>query len=128
MSANPDQKLKQRNRMKRLLLSILGLTACASAGLGQNVSVAGSTGANGSYATLRAAFTAINSNGTQAGNNITVTIVADTTETLSAVLNQPSVSSWASLTISPSGTRAITGSIAGHLIDFNGADNVDRKS
>ena len=41
-----------------------------------NVTVAGSTGADGGYATLGAAFTALNANGTQAGNNITVTIAA----------------------------------------------------
>src|SRR5947207_14519227 len=46
------------NYTKRILLSLLGLTLCASGSFAQNVSVAGATGANGSYVTLRAAFTA----------------------------------------------------------------------
>jgi hypothetical protein len=110
--------------MKRAFLSILGLTVCASACLAQNVSVAGSTGANATYATLKAAFDALNANTNQTGNTITVTILGNTTETASAVLNQPSGGSWSTLTTSPSGTRSISGAIAGNLIDFNGADNV----
>ncbi len=38
----------------------------------QNVTIANSTGANGTYATLKAAFDALNAQSTQAGNNITV--------------------------------------------------------
>ena len=74
--------------------------------------------------TLKLAFDAINANGTQSGNLITVTIIADTIETASAVLNQPSVSSWTSLKIKPNGARTVSGTIAGALIDLNGADNV----
>ena len=103
---------------------LLGLTLFASASFAQNVTVAGSTGANATYATLKAAFDALNANTNQTGNTITVSIVGNTTETASAVLNQPSGGSWSTLTISPSGTRSITGAIAGHLIDLNGADNV----
>jgi len=110
--------------MKRIFLSILGLTACAAASFAQNVTVAGSTGANATYATLKAAFDALNINTNQTGNTITVTILGNTTETASAVLNQPSGGSWSTLTITPSGTRSISGTIAGNLIDFNGADNV----
>ena len=66
----------------------------------------------------------MNANGTQAGNVISVSIIGDTTETASAVLNQPSVSSWTSLTITPSGARTVSGSLAAPLIDLNGADNV----
>ena len=112
--------------MKKIFLSLLGLTLLASASFaGVNpVTVSGSTGADGSYATLKAAFDALNANATQGGNAITVTTQSDTTETASAVLNQPSVSSWTSLAIVPNGTRSISGSIAGPLIDLNGADNV----
>src|SRR5437773_6060027 len=110
--------------MKRVLLSILGLTVCATASFAQNVSVAGSTGANATYATLKAAFDALNANTNQTGNTITVSVVGNTTETASAVLNQPSGGSWSTLTISPSGTQTISGAIAGNLIDLNGADNV----
>src|SRR5204862_4963099 len=41
-------------------------------------------------------------------------------------LNQPSVSSWTSLTINPVGARTVSGAIAAGspLIDLNGADNV----
>src|SRR5438477_2461820 len=109
--------------MKRVFLSILGLTVCATASFAQNVSVAGSTGANATYATLKAAFDALNANSNQTGNTITLSVIGNTTETASAVLNQPT-GAWTSLTISPSGTRTISGTIAGNLIDFNGADNV----
>ena len=110
--------------MKRIFFSLFGLTLFASASFGQNVTVTGSTGANSTYATLKAAFDALNANTNQTGNTITVSVVGNTTETLSAVLNQPSGGSWSTLTISPSGTRSISGAIAGHLIDLNGADNV----
>ena len=89
------------------------------------VTVAGSTGADGNYTTLKGAFDALNANTTQTGNTITVTIGLDTVETASAVLNQPSGGSWTSLAIVPSGTRSVSGSIAGPLIDLNGADNVN---
>lgn len=86
------------------------------------VTVAGSNGANGIYATLGAAFTAINGP-LQVGMNITVTITANTVEPATAVLNQ-NAGVWASLTISPSGNRIISGNIAGALIQLNGADFV----
>ena len=101
---------------------VLALTSKA-----QNVTVAGSGGAaNGSYATLKSAFDALNLVTTQAGNIITVSITGNTTEVASAALNQPSVSSWTSLTISPSGgaARTVSGAITGHLIDLNGTQNV----
>ena len=93
---------------------------------GGQVVVTGSTGADGSYATLKAAFDALNANGTQAGNVISVSITGDTTETATAALNEPSVSSWTSLTITPSGARTVSGAIAAGspLINLNGADNV----
>src|SRR5690349_135263 len=52
-----------------------------------NVVVTGSTAANGSYATLKDAFAAINTNSTQTGNNIAIAINLDTTENASAVLS-----------------------------------------
>ena len=110
--------------MKRISLFLLGLTLFASVGFGQNVTVTGSTGANATYATLKAAFDALNANANQTGNTIAVSVVGNTTETASAVLNQPAGGSWSTLTISPTGTRSITGAIAGNLIDLNGADNV----
>ena len=91
-----------------LVCSTLGALAFGSSAFAQNVTVTGSTGADGSYATLTAAFTAINANTTQTGNTISVSIVGDTAEgTGTAVLNQPSGGSWTSLTITPSGARTI---------------------
>ena len=73
---------------------ILLLTIFYSSGIQAQVTVAGSAGAaNGSYATLKLAFDALNLETTQAGNVITISITANTTETASAVLNQPAVSS-----------------------------------
>ena len=89
-----------------------------------NVTVSGSTGADGTYGTLKDAFDALNANSTQGGNTISVSIIGNTAETVTAALNQPSVSSWTSLTISPSGARTVSGSLATTLIDLAGADNV----
>ncbi|HEU0208320.1 MAG TPA: cadherin-like beta sandwich domain-containing protein, partial [Candidatus Udaeobacter sp.] len=91
---------------------------------GGNVVVSGSTGADGQYATLKGAFDAINANGTQGGNTIGVSIIGDTNETAPAVLNQPTVSTWTSLTVTPSGARTVTGSLAAPLVDLAGADKV----
>ncbi|MFT3794605.1 autotransporter-associated beta strand repeat-containing protein [Flavobacterium sp.] len=76
----------------------------------------------GAYATLRAAFTAINS-GTHTGV-ISIHVADDTTETLVAQLNNNAAAT--SVLIQPTcGPKTITGSFAGGpLIDFNGADNV----
>ncbi len=109
------------------LLAALALTVASASA--QNVTVAGSTGADGSYATLGAAFTAINANTNQTGNAISVSLVGDTSEgTATATLNQPSGGSWTTMTISPSGgaARTISGATtAGSpMIDFSGADNV----
>jgi hypothetical protein len=101
-----------------LLLAIL-LAATSHA---QNVTVTGAVSGNGSYPDLGSAFTAINA-GAQTGANILVSVVGNTTEAASATLN---AGSWTSMLIAPSGGagRTITGSIAGPLIDLNGADNV----
>ena len=82
--------------------------------------------ASGTYTTLKAAFDAINA-GTHQGS-IAISIVGNTTETASAALNASGSgsASYSSISISPSGgsKRTISGNIAGHLINLNGADNV----
>jgi hypothetical protein len=87
----------------------------------QNVTV--NPGA-GSYATLKAAFDAINA-GTHTGS-ITISITANTTETATATLNASGSgsASYSSVQITPSGTITVTGSLAAPLISLNGADNV----
>ncbi|MFM7016778.1 MAG: beta strand repeat-containing protein, partial [Bacteroidota bacterium] len=87
----------------------------------QNVTV--NPGA-GSYADLSSAFAAINA-GTHTGA-VTISIVANTSETASAVLNESGTGSanYSSVTITPNGAVTVSGAIAGHLIDLNGADNV----
>ncbi|MBL0341715.1 MAG: hypothetical protein IPP71_12700 [Bacteroidetes bacterium] len=88
------------------------------------VTVAGANPAtpNGVFATLNAAFIAINASN-QAGLFITISVTANTIEPAGAVLNQ-NVGPWTSLLIQPVGNISVTGNIAGPLIDFNGADNV----
>lgn len=87
------------------------------------------TGANGitentSFPTLKAAFDSINAHSDQTDKTIEIQIAGNTTETASAVLNQPAVASWNSLTIYPTATDTISGAFVGTLIDLNGADNV----
>ncbi|HNP47652.1 MAG TPA: T9SS type A sorting domain-containing protein [Bacteroidia bacterium] len=79
---------------------------------------------NGAYATLTAAFTAINAR-PQNALVITISISANIVEPGTASLIQ-SAGVWTSLTISPVGgaARSITGAVAGPLIQLNGADNV----
>jgi hypothetical protein len=86
------------------------------------VTVAGSSGADGVYASLPLAFTAINSN-TQDNKNLTITITGVANQgALSAILN---AQAWTSLTIMPGvGGGTISGNPANPLIDLNGADNV----
>lgn len=85
---------------------------------------AGTTGPT-NYATLKAAFDAINA-GTHQGV-ISIQICTNTSESASAVLNASSTGSavYSSVTISPSGgARTISGSVADALISLNGADYV----
>ncbi len=106
---------------------MMDISVTANFGPNPNVTVSGSTGADGNYATLADAFTALNANTTQTGNAILVTIVSDTTEPAAgASLNNPTGGNWASLTIRPNGARSVTGAVtAGSpLIDLNGARNV----
>jgi hypothetical protein len=108
--------------LKQFMLLMLFFFGMASM-QGQNVTV--NPGA-GSYPTLKDAFDAINL-GTHTGM-VTVSIIGNTTETASAVLNASGAgaANYTAITISPSGgaVRTIIGNIAGHLIDLNGADNV----
>jgi len=91
-----------------------------------NVTVSGSTGADGGYATLADAFAALNANPNQTGNVISVSIVGDTTEIgTGATLNTPIGGNWTSLTINPVGARTVTGAItAGNALVRVGASNV----
>jgi len=79
------------------------------------------------YATLKAAFDAINSGAINTGV-ITLQIIDNTTETTSAVIYQSGyggTSSYTAIHIYPTVTgKTITGNLAEALIDFNGADSV----
>lgn len=86
----------------------------------QNVNVSGANAGNGTYATLGAAFTAINA-GSQSGATIAISVVGNTTETTTANLN---AGTWNSITIMPVGARTIIATTAFELFDFNGADRV----
>jgi len=111
--------------MKLLFKSMLAMLIIINSNILAQVTVTGSTGANGSYSTLKGAFDAINANSNQTGNNISISITGNTTETSSAVLNNPSGENWTTLTISPSGgERNISGSVSAPLIDLNGVSNV----
>ena len=118
MSANKNHLT---SKIVALSLSVLGLTSLASNSFAQNVTV--DPGA-GSYATLKDAFDAINA-GTHTGA-LSVTIVNDTAEAASAVLNASGFgsASYNSIVVNPTGARTVSGTISGHLIDLNGAKNV----
>jgi hypothetical protein len=106
---------------KRVLLPLL-LFFTTIASFAQ-VTVTGALVGNGTYATLGAAFTAING-GAQTSATINVSITSDPVEGIrSDTLN---AGTWTSLTITPSGARTIAASTtAGRsLIYLNGADNV----
>jgi hypothetical protein len=88
----------------------------------QNVNV---TPSFATYPTLKAAFDSINV-GKHTGN-ISVSIIGNTTETASAVLNDSGSggSSYTSITITPSGgVRTVEGNINGAVIKINYADNI----
>lgn len=118
--------------MKKQIQSIYGillmavLTILSNTLIAQvNVTATGGS-STGSYGTLKLAFDAINV-GTHAGI-ISITITANTTETATAVLDSSGSGSsiYSSVSINPfaSGSYTITGSVAGDLIRFNGADFV----
>ena len=109
--------------MRKLLLLIFS-TAIFSSNYGQNVTVTATVGTLfGTYPTLKGAFDNINS-GVHKGV-ISISIIANTTEVASAVLNASAGSSnYTAVTIQPLGARTVSGSLAAPLIDLNGADNV----
>lgn len=76
------------------------------------------------YATLKAAFDAINA-GTHQGA-LNVYVLGNTVETAAAVLNASGSgsASYTSVQMTPSGARTISGNLAAPLVDLNGADNV----
>ncbi|MFT3793880.1 BNR-repeat neuraminidase N-terminal domain-containing protein [Flavobacterium sp.] len=77
-----------------------------------------------SYTTLKGAFDAVNA-GTHTGS-INIEISGNTTETAIASLNASGAgsASYTVMTITPTGARTVTGSMATEMILFNGADNV----
>ena len=121
--------MKTMKTIKTLGLPVFFILAfCISAAA--QVSVSGSSGADGNYATLKAAFDAVNASA-QTGNNIDIAITANTTETATAELLS---GAWASLVIHPSGAaRTIQGNLPDlssssppidAVIKLHGADNV----
>ncbi|MDI9340416.1 MAG: T9SS type A sorting domain-containing protein [Sediminibacterium sp.] len=112
----------KKTKINRHTLTWLVVWCLFMLGRSQNVNVSGALVGNGSYATLGAAFTAING-GTQTGAAITVNIVGNTTESASALLLN---GGWASMNIAPSGgaSRVVSGTVVGPLIDLNGVQNV----
>lgn len=120
--------LIKKHKMKKLIYIFTFLFAFVfiSNAAWSQVTVTGSTGADGVYTTLTdvgGAFAAINGSG-QTGNNVVISITGDAlAETGAVTLN---ASDWTTLIISPSGgaARTISGTFAGALIDLNGADNV----
>ncbi|WP_170113300.1 DUF11 domain-containing protein [Ahniella affigens] len=105
------------------MLPMLGIAMTASAQVALT-STAGTPSAT--YTTVRQAFDAIN-NGTHRGD-VTIALTGNTTESAPAVLNAAGAgaAAYTGLRITPSGggARLIAGSVAGALLDFNGADNV----
>ena len=109
--------------MKKLFYSFLFIALLSiSVVNAQNINV--NPGA-GSYPTLKDAFDAINA-GTHTGA-ITIDVVGNTVETVTAVLNASGSGSanYTSVVIKPvGGARTIQGNIAGAVIRLAGADNV----
>jgi len=114
--------------MKRICLFLSILIFTSTAAIAQ-VTVSGSTGADGTYATLTdasavtGAFAAINAAGTQAGNNILITISADIVESAFTSLLG---GNWASLTINPTGgaPRLLSTNVNTAFINLTGTTNV----
>ena len=76
------------------------------------------------YINVKGAFDAINAGIHQGAINISV--VCDTVEPVSAVLNASGTgaASYTSVLMTPVGARTVSGALAAPLIDLNGADNV----
>lgn len=101
------------------LLFMIGFAQVANA---QQVTVAGSTGADGLYNTLGEAINTIGIS--QSGNNITVAISASTTEANAGISIE--AGTWASLKIYPTATGVVVSALAPttDFLTFNGATNV----
>ena len=76
------------------------------------------------YANVGSAFAAINAGIPQ--GVILVSVTCDTVEPVSAILNASGTgsASYTSVTVNPLGARTVSGTLAGPLINLNGADNV----
>jgi len=116
--------------MRKTTLLFIAMVMASFSVYSKSVSNVTIIGANGiadytGYTTLKEAFDAINLQGDQTGKNIEIQIAGNTTETASAVLNQPATASWTSLTIYPTVTGvSISGNFIGPLISLNSADRV----
>jgi trimeric autotransporter adhesin len=115
--------------MKKLylgLITLLCVLMCVHHASAQ-ISLTATAGTSpATYTSLKAAFDAIN-NGTHQGN-VSITVNANTTETLQPTLNRSGSgsASYSSVLIKPaaSTTPTISGSIPGALINLSGASNV----
>ena len=105
---------------------MLTIGSCESPSIGaiEVEATLGTVGPTG-YATLKAAFDAINA-GTHQGS-ISIDVCGNTVETATAALNSGAVApaSYTDVTVRPAGgARVIEGSIVGAVVKLNGADNV----
>jgi hypothetical protein len=100
-----------------LIIAVLSLTV-NSFSISQVTTVPAGAGP---YATLNAAFSAINAGGVYSGAVITVTITFDLTETTTATLNG---GVFSSCVIKPSGARTVTANINAAVIRLNGTNSV----
>ncbi|MBK8685513.1 MAG: hypothetical protein IPN26_11215 [Bacteroidetes bacterium] len=114
--------LSIRTRFCRWLLCLVTLFGLwTTQAMAQNVNVSGANAGNGSYATLQAAFAAINVAANNGSGPIAVSLVNSTTETSTAVLDN---FTWASVTVTATVPVTVQGTITGAIIKLNGADNV----
>ena len=109
--------------MKKVILIFVTvmLISCITSG---QINIAGSNGADGSYASLTntgGAFEALNGT-VQGGANILITIIDDVANESGS--NSLNANEWSVVTINPIGVRIISGSVVGLLIHLNGADYV----
>ena len=117
--------MKTKEIQFKLLLTLLAFSSLFVSFAEAQITVSGSTGANGTYTSLTnasGAFQAINSTA-QTGNNIVITITASSTsEAGTYALN---AGTWTTLTMYPTSSGlSISGNVAAPLLDLNGADNV----
>lgn len=111
---------------RKLIFLFIAFTCSFGRFAAAQVTVAGSAGANGTYTSLTnagGAFAAINANN-QAGRNITISITANIATEAGTNALTGGAGMWTTLTITPSGTRTVSGTRNGVLFDLSGADNV----